>query len=57
MVENAKIVCLESSDVRLMMTELTILFQLKSIELALDQLVSSRKSTQSLHDSLISHSL
>ncbi|KYN28159.1 hypothetical protein ALC57_02428 [Trachymyrmex cornetzi] len=41
-IENAKIVCLESSDVRLMMTESTILFMFnldKCIELAFDQLV------------------
>ena len=39
---NAKIVCLESSDVRLMMTESTILFIFnldQCIELAFDQLV------------------
>ncbi|KYN23491.1 hypothetical protein ALC57_04089, partial [Trachymyrmex cornetzi] len=41
-IQNAKIVCLESSDVRLMMTESTILFMFnldKCIELAFDQLV------------------
>ncbi|KYN21100.1 hypothetical protein ALC57_06533, partial [Trachymyrmex cornetzi] len=41
-IENAKIVCLESSDICLMMTESTILFMFnldKCIELAFDQLV------------------
>ncbi|KYN09362.1 hypothetical protein ALC57_18520 [Trachymyrmex cornetzi] len=41
-IENAKIVCLESFNVRLMMTESTILFMFnldKCIELAFDQLV------------------
>jgi len=57
-IENAKIVCLESSDIHLMMTESTILFIfLFMFNALINWLISLRKSIQSLHDSRISHTL